>query len=235
MGKKFLIIFAIIAVLAFQQAPRSHGPIIKDKNGSSTNWSGYAVLGNNVNDVKGSWVVPAVNCTGVTQNTYSSAWVGIDGDGSSTVEQLGTEQDCINGQPSYYAWYEMYPKPSFRINLPVSANQTMTAEVKYVNGNFQLFLNNTLITSQKSNKAKRASAEWVMEAPWSGGVLPLANFGTAIYSGSNATMGPISGSISAFSNIDRIDMVNSSGGFKDITSGLDGSGSAFTVQWLSSN
>ena len=57
-----------------------NGPRIRAKNGSSTNWSGYAVetnltnpANNAVSNVKGSWKVPAVNCANVTVNTYSSA------------------------------------------------------------------------------------------------------------------------------------------------------------------
>lgn len=148
-------------------AVRTHGPLIKNKNGQSTNWSGYASTAGNATDVTGSWTVPSLTCS-AGQNTYSSAWVGIDGDGSSSVEQIGTEQDCINGQPSYYAWYEMYPKPGRKIPVAVTAGATMNAEVKYTgNGNFVLTLNG-YTTTQKSNKAQRASAEWIMEAPWSG-------------------------------------------------------------------
>src|SRR4051812_35832181 len=71
----------------------------------STNWSGYAAVTNlsspapnSVTAVSGSWVVPTV--TGSRQgSSYSSAWVGIDGFSDSTVEQIGTEQDVINGVP----------------------------------------------------------------------------------------------------------------------------------------
>lgn len=238
MRKLISILSVAILLLTFNVFPVSadrlyHGPIIKNKNGQSTNWSGYSALNGNATDVKGSWIVPSLTCD-PNQNTYSSAWVGIDGDGSSTVEQIGTEQDCIGGQASYYAWYEMYPKPSFRIPVSVAPGQTMTAEVKYIGGgNFQLTLNGYSIT-QKSNKAKRVSAEWVMEAPWSGGVLPLANFGTANFSNSSAVMGPVSGTISAFTN-DRIDMVGSSGNLKDQTSALSNGGANFSITWLSSN
>src|SRR5690348_2776481 len=139
----FLIVFALVLSVTSASAS-SHGPRIKLKDGLSTNWSGYAaVLGSLtapqngvVSDVKGTWTLQAVNCTGVTTNTYSSAWVGIDGYTSSSVEQLGTEHDCVNSQPRYYAWYEMYPKPSSRITLPVQAGDVMTGEVKYANGQF---------------------------------------------------------------------------------------------------
>src|SRR5260370_40828673 len=111
--KRVLGVLTVLTLILVNFSPpvlaseaRTHGPIIRNKNGSSTNWSGYAAYNSGAaSDVKGSWVVPAVNCTGVTQNTYSSAWVGIDGYNDGTVEQTGTEQDCINGHASYYAWF----------------------------------------------------------------------------------------------------------------------------------
>ena len=86
----------------------------------STNWSGYAAetnlstpASNAVTAVSGSWTVPTVK--GKT-NAYSSVWVGIDGYSSSTVEQLGTEQDTTrSGATRYYAWWEMYPNGSVLI------------------------------------------------------------------------------------------------------------------------
>src|SRR6266536_2533061 len=108
-------------------------PRIRGRFGTSSNWAGYAVDGSNVTDVVGTWTVPAVTLGAGCPNSYSSTWVGIDGDNSSTVEQCGTDQDFINGQPVYYAWYELYPK--FPVNLsattyPVQPGDTITAEVK---------------------------------------------------------------------------------------------------------
>ena len=82
------------------------------RNATSTNWSGYAVTGpdGSVTDVKGSWKVPDVVCSSPgTPNSYASFWVGIDGYGSNTVEQIGTDSDCSGGNAVYYAWYEFYP------------------------------------------------------------------------------------------------------------------------------
>lgn len=101
-------------------APR-HDPIhIRARHGNqvtSSNWSGYAVTGadGSVTNAKGSWVVPYVNC-GATPTAYASFWVGIDGYSSNTVEQIGTDSDCQNGSPSYYAWFEFYPHASFTVN-----------------------------------------------------------------------------------------------------------------------
>ena len=48
--------------------------------------------------------------------TYSSAWVGIDGFSSTTVEQTGTEMDVTSsGKVEYSAWYELYPNAEITI------------------------------------------------------------------------------------------------------------------------
>src|SRR5579859_3776038 len=133
------------------QTAQTFAPRIRLKDGTSSNWAGYAVLtnlttpqSNAVSDVKGSWVVPSVNCGGTTVNTYSATWIGIDGYSDKTVEPTGTEQDCLNGQPTYYSWYEMYPKQSFRVNLPVVPGNVVKAEVQYTGKNsFVLTLANT--------------------------------------------------------------------------------------------
>jgi len=76
----------------------------------------------------------------------------------------------------------------------------ITTEVQYMFGNkFQLTLNNITtgrsFSTTQNAKAQRQSAEWVMEAPWSGGVLPLTNFGTIHFTGSQATINGITGAI----------------------------------------
>jgi hypothetical protein len=227
----------------------THAPRIKEKNGNSLNWAGYAVNGSagSVADVKGSWVVPAVTCNGGTQ--YSSFWVGIDGYSSSTVEQTGTDSDCSSGSPRYYAWYEFYPKPSFKItSMTVHPGDNMSAEVKYT-GKGQFTVTITDVTTGKSfsksakvNSAQRSSAEWIAEAPWSGGVLPLANFGvatfgvdyTGIASTNYATVNGISGSMGSFGSLESTTMVNNNGNVKAQPSSVSADGTSFSVQWASS-
>jgi len=233
----------VVAILLSVNADAStFTPRIRNKDGTSSNWSGYAVetnlaspQSNAVSDVKGSWTVPALACGNI--KTYSSAWVGIDGYSDNSVEQIGTEQDCISGKSSYYAWYEMYPKPSFKINLPIKMGDVISAEVNYVSKNeFVLTIIDSttgkmFTTSQKSN-ASRQSAEWVMEAPWSGGVLPLANFGTIQFSNAQATLNSHVGAInnSLWQN-DPITMTNLFGNPKATPSSLSTGGTSFSVKW----
>lgn len=56
--------------------------------------------------------------------------MGIDGYSSNTVEQTGTDSDCVNGKPVYYAWFEFYPHPSFSVNsLTIQPGDVISAEV----------------------------------------------------------------------------------------------------------
>jgi hypothetical protein len=231
---------------------RRHDPaIVKERrtnNATSTNWSGYAVTGPNgsVTDVKGSWIVPSIQGTCPKTNQYSSFWVGIDGFGSNTVEQTGTDSDCVGGTPTYYAWFEFYPHPSFTINtVTVHPGDTIEAEVAGDGtGTFSVTLTNkttgaTFSTSTKVRSAQQASAEWVVEAPYSGGILPLADFGsasfgqdyTAVRSTSTATVGGVTGSIGSFAGKVAITMETSGGVIKAQPSSLTTDGTSFTDSW----
>ena len=240
--------------------PRQHAPrriagfrpdrIIGDVTVSdSTNWSGYAVTGSSFTSAKASWTIPTVNCS-KTPNTYSSFWVGLDGWTSSTVEQTGTDSDCNGSTPSYYAWYEFYPKGSVLISgVPVSPGNKMSASVNYTGTEFTISITNestgkTYSKSSRVSSAKRSSAEWIAEAPCctnGGGILPLADFGTVDFgedytdvSGTNyATDSSISGQISAFgSAVNEAIMVNGTTGADEaVPSALSSDGTSFTVAW----
>ena len=119
----------------------------------STNWSGYAALDPSFRSVTASWRVPAVTCPG-TATTYSSQWIGIDGaeNGDNTVEQDGTESDCLGGVPTYDAWYEMYGDPAVNngdeVELSpsidhVSPGDAMTASVSLTGSTWTLAISDT--------------------------------------------------------------------------------------------
>jgi hypothetical protein len=238
---------------SFSMAPTAfQGLSLSQGSSSSTNWSGYAVIASSgsVSDVRGSWVVPAIRGTCPSTAQYSSFWVGIDGYGSSTVEQTGTDSDCQGGAPVYYAWYEFYPHPSFTISkVNVHPGDAIFADVHYSSLSFTVTLTDvttgqTFTTSSKVRSAQRSSAEWIAEAPSSsGGVLPLANFGTSYFgvdatgvaSTSYAAIGGLSLSIGSFgSSLQSITMVTKSGAVKAQPSALSSDGTSFLVTWKSS-
>jgi hypothetical protein len=209
-------------------------PAIHVRAGTSTNWAGYASDGlpGSFTNVSATWTQPSIQCN--AQNTYSAYWVGLDGDTTNTVEQLGTEADCSNGKPVFSSWYEMYPRAGHYATVAVIPGHTYHAAVTYQgSGNFLLSLQDTtsqtapFTTVQKLNSAKRASAEVIVEAPWSGGVLPLAHFASTTFSGVTAN-----GTAMHSPPAVGITMVNSTGGVKATPSTLQ-SGS-FSVTWASS-
>src|SRR5437660_6138606 len=116
-------------------------PIKKLTQSTSTNWAGFAATGGVFTNVTTSWTQPTASCTSAT--TYSSFWVGLDGDGSSTVEQTGTSADCSGGSPRYYAWYEMYPKYPVNLSLAVRPGDSLTGTVSVDNrGRYTVTLQN---------------------------------------------------------------------------------------------
>ncbi len=216
---------------------------------TSTNWSGYAAetsfaapQAGAVSHVEGSWTVPAVLNTSGT--AYSSFWVGIDGYSSPSVEQIGTDSDIINGVPSYYAWYEMYPDPFHTItSITVQPGDTISASVTALGSNsFLLTLTDgaqsfsEAHTFSGSTIAQQSSAEWIAEAPSGsfGHVLPLANFGSVTFSGASATINGVTGPInkSTWQNT-AINMVSKRTVIAT-TSSLTADGSGFTVQFTGS-
>jgi len=61
---------------------------------TSPNWAGYVATGGPYTDASGSWTVPTANCANAV-GTDSATWVGIDGSNNSTVEQIGTDSNCV--------------------------------------------------------------------------------------------------------------------------------------------
>jgi hypothetical protein len=214
--------------------------------GYSTNWSGYVAetslskpTVDSVSAVSGSWIVPTIKPS--TDNTYCAIWVGIDGYSNSTVEQIGTEHDCIDGTVKHSAWFEMYPGGSYDIpDFPLSPGDVISASVKYTSKNvFTMIMSNntkkitTIIPTQytKSSTAKRQSAEWVIEAPYLNAILPLADFGTAYLSNCKATIKGISGFVNNKAWVaSGIEMVTNSSMPKDIPTTL-GSNGTFAATW----
>jgi hypothetical protein len=159
---------------------------------SSSNWAGYADTGSNdgFTNVAASWVQPAGQCSSGDQ--YSAFWVGLDGYTSRTVEQTGSEVDCVGQTAEYYAWYEIYPSPEVTFSNTVKAGDKFSASVSYLGANkFRLTITDATQHWKRSATrrlagAARSSAEVIAEAPCctsSGGILPLTSFGTVSFSG----------------------------------------------------
>jgi len=211
----------------------------------SLNWAGYAAnrAGATFRYVSASFPVPYVNCPGAP-SSYSSHWVGLDGLGSSSVEQVGIEADCTGSTAQYYAWYEMYPKP-VTIVFPVRAGNAVQASVTYEKSTrkFVLMLRDItngrhLIRTLKcaAKACLRSSAEIISEAPsnGTGGILPLADYRAEGFSGSTltTTRGRRSGLSSRYWNTFQIVGVGDSSHELEAQPTSLSQGQAFSTYWF---
>ncbi len=251
-------VFSLLPALAqVSLKPGRHqfGPIqglVDHRNGTddSTNWSGYAVTGSSFTSAEGSWVMPAADCTGVAGKQYAAFWVGLDGYNSKTVEQTGTEADCDQGKPNYYAWIEFYPGPSLELTgFPINPGDLISASVVYSDPKFVVTITDvstaqTFSTSARVPGAQRSSAEWITEAPCCtvlGGILPLSDFGTDFFgfdstgqAGSNnaadsTTSGPIANFGTAVEQITKVAALSSPQ--TSTCSALSSDGTSFSCTW----
>ena len=198
---------------------------------ASENWAGYAAAGTagTFTRVSASWSKPAVACTAA--QTFSSFWVGLDGDGTSTVEQTGTEADCADGAASYQGWFEMFPAAPVFYSETVQPGDAMSASVVANGaGSFTLTLTDATrgwskVTDQTSGAAQLGSAEIIAEAPsgGDGNVLPLSDFGSVQFSGALIDTHPI-GSL----NTTEVTM-ESAGNAAEATPSAVADGGEFTV------
>ena len=151
----------------------------------SSNWSGYVETAGGYSSASATWTVPSASGNG-----YSSAWVGIDGDGNSNLIQTGTESDG-NGQ--YYAWWEILPAAETPIDsVSVQPGDTISASVQQNGGStWTISLtdqsNGESFTTQQNYDGSGQSVEYIQEAPEINGTIStMADFST--FSFSNLTV-----------------------------------------------
>jgi hypothetical protein len=179
---------------------------------TSSNWSGYVDTNDTYNYVYGDWTVPYANCGPWYDFNFSqsSTWVGLDGENSSTVEQLGTATGCIAGASVYYAWTEMYPQIENPIWNGISPGDQIMAFVYSYDNNtqYELWMADLsqgwseLRIGSSSTPLADSSAEWITERPTCGPFCDnLTNFGTTTFTDAYAMDTRWNfGSINAFPN-----------------------------------
>jgi hypothetical protein len=212
----------------------------------SSTWSGYVVtpdsrsLDSQVVGINASWTVPRLRVA--STDTFSATWIGIGGFSEKTLIQVGTEQDSVNGQEYYSAWYELVPDEAVRItDTSVSAGDVITASISLVNldtnewainiydvtkgqGFYQTFVYNS----------SRLSAEWVVERPTvNDEVTLLANFGNLTFTDAYVKIGDNVGRIGNFS-YSKVEMTNSASALLTSVTSIGADASSFTVYYLAS-
>jgi hypothetical protein len=169
-------------------------PAFPDSQNTSHNWSGYAATGGSYTAVSGTWTIPQFAANG--PSGIDAAWVGIGGVRSRDLIQAGTQQTVSgSGRTQYEAWIEMLPRSSRPVPLQVHAGDSVSVDISEQSADQWLihFVNNTTgqtYDTTQTYTSSHSSAEWVEEAPSSGGrggVLPLDNFGTIQFSNGSAT------------------------------------------------
>jgi len=137
------------------------------------------------------WVVASVSCPS-DQDLYAP-WVGIDGNGDTTVEQTGVETTCASGSTVSKAWYEMYPAPPVFLKNPVSTGDAFSGSVSYSTSTHKFTITITDVTqgwtksvTKARKSAKRMTAEAVIEAPRAVTdypTIPAVNFTDVLFNG----------------------------------------------------
>jgi hypothetical protein len=221
-----LVVPAVPATAAAAQG-LSFRPLHYNINGY--NWGGYAATGSGFTSVAATWTEPAATCK--STNDLYAPWVGIDGYGTSTVEQTGVATDCSSGSPVDEPWYEMYPANPVYLNTssyPVKSGDVISASVTYAGSSqYTLKLSDTTrgwtyTTTKSLSSAKRKSAEVIIESPT--GSYP--NFGTL-----NFTSATINGSaLSSFSPTAMDPSANNI--YEAKTSALGSNGTSFSETFL---
>jgi Peptidase A4 family len=229
---------------------RSHGLLhsgehgVRDTEVSSENWSGYAATGADgaFSSVSSSWTQPTATCSSGRHgrggsDTYAAFWVGLDGYSSDSVEQTGTLIECVGSTAYYYGWYEMYPSALVTYSNTLKPGDAISASVTFSGSDtYTLTLKDSTQNWTKTETISesgldRSSAEVITEAPCctnSGGILPLADFGTVTYGASDAN-----GASLASESPTEIIIVSSGGTQEDSTSSISSSGS-FSNTWITS-
>jgi hypothetical protein len=148
----------------------------------TTNWAGYVAHAKPpYTSVTARWTQPKPVCA-TGENSAVSAWVGLDGYPSTTIEQVGADADCVNGAVVHGAWYEFYPAAPVYTSNKVNSGDTLTAVAQVVAGRITLTITDkeggwTWTVSKAAGAVARASAEVIVEDPFGPqGQVPLARF-----------------------------------------------------------
>jgi len=211
---------------------------------SSFNWSGYADTATKhqtFTKVSGAWTTPSVTCNAEDQIT--SDWVGLDGFNSNTVEQLGTISWCFQGAPTYFTWYEMFPKGTVEVGMALKPGDKISASVTRTNTSYALKLTDSTTAGNNISVTKTCalatcvdtSAEWISERPsFSIGIVPQAHYNAFKITAGSVTANGHTTTIGAGPGVNSVTMVDATDAYNlNTVSALTG-GNAFSTTWKNS-
>ena len=211
---------------------------------SSFNWSGYADTATKhqtFTKVSGAWTTPSVTCNAEDQIT--SDWVGLDGFNSNTVEQLGTISWCFQGAPTYFTWYEMFPKGTVEVGTALKPGDKISASVTRTGTSYALKLTDATTAGNNISVTKTCalatcldtSAEWISERPsFSIGVVPQAHDNAYKITSGSVTANGHTTTIGAGPGVNSVTMIDATQAYNlNTVSALTG-GNAFSTTWKNS-
>ena len=212
---------------------------------TTTNWSGYAVTATKrgaFTRVSAKWTTPRVKCN--REDQITSEWVGIDGDGTVTVEQAGTIGWCFRAKPIYFTWFEMYPNPEVEIGTSLRPGDKITASVTRTGKHYRLRVVDATHRSASFTRTASCalltcvdrSAEWISErSAFAVGVAPLVNYNRWNVTAASVTINGHTGSITSAKSVQKLTMVDATRQYALSTpSGLRNKGHAFSTKWHNS-
>jgi hypothetical protein len=230
---------------------RTNGANMELAPAYNTNWSGYVDEGTGYKYtyVEGKWTVPTANCA-PNENSTSVTWVGLDG--LSSVEQDGTESECVNGVAKYYAWTEMLPQqttmryiadipqPGDVIEAYVTSNAAGTSYQMQIQDLTRPWTSGPATPNPTASPPDAdAQAEWITELPSGCGTAcsSLTHFSTVTFTQAIATGNGNLGVISNFPwypvDMDTVgDGPTESGTLRAEVSALAANGMTFNDQWM---
>ena len=211
---------------------------------SSFNWSGYADTATKhqtFTKVSGAWTTPSVTCNAEDQIT--SDWVGLDGFNSNTVEQLGTISWCFQGAPTYFTWYEMFPKGTVEVGMALKPGDKISASVTRTGTSYALKLTDATTAGNNISVTKTCalatcvdtSAEWISERPsFSIGIVPQAHYNAFKITAGSVTANGHTTTIGAGPGVNSVTMIDATQAYNlNTVSALTG-GNAFSTTWKNS-
>lgn len=198
---------------------------------TSRNWSGYAASTGTFTAVRGTWTIPSVSAAATGTD---ATWIGIGGATTTDLVQAGTQATVDNGLVQYSAWVETLPQPSQTVPLAVNVGDVITVSIaQQSSGVWNIAIQNATSGGGYSGTviytSSLSSAEWIEEAPTSGGkVVLLDRFGTIQFTNlstvdNQQTVTPAAAGATA------VTMVNSLGVTLATPSALSASGASFSV------
>ncbi len=201
---------------------------------TTTNWAGYVSdSGAAYTSISGSWKVPSVSASSGLP-AANATWIGIGGNNSNDLIQVGTQNIVSSGQVATSAFYEELPNVSTTVpGVTVHAGDTITASLqKTSSGQWAITIrdvtNGESYSTTVTYNSSESSAEWIEEAPSvNNSIIPLDSFGSVTFTGATTTQNGSAVSI-ANSSPQAITMDTATGQALTTTSGINGGGS-FTV------